>query len=245
MRNRRFIWVVCAILAILALGIKFHAPGISWMMLKLQGKKTVSERVAQYGPAARNRMSPFFKQSGVEYPPRKVVLVGMKKERTLQMYVSSGKGLHFVRSYPIHGASGKLGPKLREGDMQVPEGFYGIDSLNANSVYHISMRVNYPNQFDRDMARLDGRNDLGGNIMIHGGNGSAGCLAMGDETSEELFVLASDTGAQNIEVILTPVDFRVTALKPSDYHPTKWTTTLYRKLARKLSELPDSDNTVK
>lgn len=73
-----------------------------------------------------------------------------------------------IKSYPILAASGSIGPKLRESDMQVPEGVYQIESLNPNSQFHLSLRVNYPNEFDREQARIDGRAQLGGDIMIHG-----------------------------------------------------------------------------
>ena len=69
--------------------------------------------------------------------------------------------------YPILAASGVLGPKLREGDKQVPEGIYGAEALNPNSKFHLSIRLNYPNTFDRRMAQSDGRTQLGGDIMIH------------------------------------------------------------------------------
>src|SRR5436190_607476 len=74
----------------------------------------------------------------------------------------------FVREYPVMAASGGRGPKLREGDGQVPEGMYTIDWLNPNSSYHLSMHVDYPNAFDRAHAADDGRTALGGAIMIHG-----------------------------------------------------------------------------
>jgi murein L,D-transpeptidase YafK len=65
-------------------------------------------------------------------------------------------------------ASGKAGPKLREGDGQVPEGIYRIDGLNPNSSYHLSLKLNYPNDFDLEQARTEGRTELGGDIFIHG-----------------------------------------------------------------------------
>ena len=68
--------------------------------------------------------------------------------------------------YPIRAASGALGPKLREGDRQVPEGVYDIESLNPNSRFHVALRVGYPNAFDRQMAGREGRTALGGDIMI-------------------------------------------------------------------------------
>lgn len=115
---------------------------------------------------------------------------------------------HFIKSYPILGASGVFGPKLREGDGQVPEGFYGIEYLNPNSSFHLSMKVAYPNADDREQAAKEGRTMLGGDIMIHGNTGSRGCLAMGDPAVEELFVLVARAGVKNVEVLISPVDFR-------------------------------------
>ena len=114
-----------------------------------------------------------------------------------------------VAEYAILAASGTLGPKMAEGDRQVPEGVYRIESLNPNSLYHLALRVDYPNAEDKAQAKRDGRDTglLGGDIMIHGSSCSIGCLAMGDPVSEELFVLAADTGLKNIRVILSPVDF--------------------------------------
>ena len=114
----------------------------------------------------------------------------------------------FIKSYPILGASGQLGPKLKEGDRQVPEGFYGVEYLNPNSSYHLSMKIAYPNADDRARAALEGRTGLGGDIMIHGNTGSSGCLAMGDPAAEDLFILAARVGVENVEVLISPVDFR-------------------------------------
>ena len=70
------------------------------------------------------------------------------------------------------------------------------------------------------MAAKDGRKDLGGDIMIHGKAGSAGCLAVSDETSEELFVLASNVGLPNIKLIIAPTDFRRNGLPAVRSEPT-------------------------
>lgn len=175
---------------------------------------TIAERLEQYGESARMRWSPYFKSAGVEYPPSELVFVGLKEEKTLQIYARLGtNGFRFVRAYPILAASGVAGPKLREGDRQVPEGIYAIELLNPNSRYHLSLRVNYPNAFDREQARKEQRINLGGDIMIHGKDKSIGCLAMGDEGAEDLFVLAADTGIKHITVILSPVDFREGAFR--------------------------------
>ena len=140
--------------------------------------------------------------------------------------------------YLVLGASGRLGPKLAWGDLQVPEGLYRIEYLNPNSRYHLSLRIGYPNEFDLRQAALDARDDLGGDIMIHGAEDSIGCLAMGDEAAEDLFVLAADVAPENIDVILSPVDFRVRPLPPSDRPQPQWIDDLYTEIRRALAELP-------
>lgn len=200
---------------------------------------TIAERLDQYGVSARARWLPFFERAGVTYPPQQLVFVGLKEEKMFQVYGKSDtNGFTLVRSYPILAASGVAGPKLREGDRQVPEGIYAIELLNPNSSYHLSLRVNYPNDFDREQARKEQRTNLGGDIMIHGKAKSIGCLAMGDEAAEDLFVLAADTGLTNISVILSPVDFRAGKAVPENARLTPWSEGLYREIKARLAELP-------
>jgi len=206
---------------------------------KLQPKKTTEQRLAEYGPAARARLRPYFEKAKVSYPPAKLVLVGIKTERRLELYGMGQDGrLKFLRDYPVLAASGGPGPKLREGDRQVPEGIYPIESLNPNSRFHLSLRVGYPNAFDRQHAAQDGRVQLGGDIMIHGSNVSIGCLAMGDEVAEDLFVLAADTGLKRITVMLTPVDFRTGKSLPKDAHLPAWAPGLYTHIRTNLATVP-------
>ena len=209
-------------------------------MQRLRGKATVSDRVAQFGAASRARWQPSFQKKGVAYPPQKLIFVGLKREKQLQVYAAnSGQSLQFIRTLSILGLSGKAGPKLRFGDLQVPEGFYKIESLNPNSQFHLALRVNYPSDFDRLQAQRDGRTELGGDIMIHGSNGSIGCLAIGDQAAEDLFVLASETGIENIEVVLSPLDFRVAKL-PDDNTRPLWVGDLYAQIKTVLQKLPTS-----
>jgi murein L,D-transpeptidase YafK len=174
-----------------------------------RGKSTTAERVATYGEAVKARLAPACQAQGVAYPPPRFTLIGLKAEKRLELWAPDASGQpRLIKAYPILAASGGAGPKLREGDQQVPEGLYAIESLNPNSRFHLALRVNYPNADDRRRAQADGRTQLGGDIMIHGSNASIGCLAMGDPAAEELFVLAALTGSANIQVILSPVDFR-------------------------------------
>ena len=200
---------------------------------------SVEDRVAQYGDAVRDRLQPYFQRAGVSYPPAALVLVGLKQEKTLQIYAPGGNGkFRLVRSYSILAASGHAGPKLREGDLQVPEGLYRIESLNPNSLYHLSLRVNYPNDLDRAQAGREHRENLGGDIMIHGSDASIGCLAMGDETAEELFVLAALTGIEHIQVILCPVDFRVPGNEAIQADVPPWIKGVYEQIKAELEKYP-------
>lgn len=204
------------------------------------GRATVEDRVAEHGAAARARLAPHFESANVAYPPSKLVLVGLKQEKTLELYASddAGAALRFVRSYPVLAASGALGPKLAEGDLQVPEGLYRIESLNPNSRFHLSLRVDYPNAFDRARAGEEGRRALGGDIMIHGAAVSVGCLAIGDAGIEELFVLVADAGRENVSVVLSPVDLRVSSLPPGVAASRPWLAGLYEEIRSALSALP-------
>ncbi len=200
---------------------------------------TITERLEQYGPGARARLEPYFQKQGIAYPPAQIAFIGLKQEKLLQIYARNGtNGFVWIRSYPILAASGALGPKLHEGDRQVPEGIYEIESLNPNSHFHLSLRINYPNAFDREQARKENRAALGGDIMIHGNAVSTGCLAMGDKAAEDLFVLAADTGLKNITVILSPVDFREKKTVASLEKMPAWTTSLYETLGTRLKQFP-------
>jgi murein L,D-transpeptidase YafK len=200
---------------------------------------TVEGRVAVYGAAARQRMRPAFEAAGIAYPPGAVALVGLKQERRLEVYAGPRPGeLRFVHAYPVLAASGLLGPKLREGDLQVPEGVYRIALLNPNSRYHLSLRVDYPNAFDRRNAAADGRSDLGGDIMIHGNAVSIGCVAIGDVAIEEVFVLAADVGHERVSVVLSPVDLRSAPLPAALAEAHPWSDELYAAIRAALAPLP-------
>lgn len=147
-----------------------------------------------------------------------------------------------VRSYPILAASGATGPKLRQGDGQVPEGVYRAILLNPDSRFHLSIELDYPSAFDRRKAREDGRSGLGGDIFIHGRDVSIGCLAMGDEAIEELFVLVADTGLRNVRVIIAPRDLRLEEVPPEEWpRHVAWAEELYERITRELRGFPRQD----
>ena len=106
-----------------------------------------------------------------------------KHERTLELWADAGTRHVLLQRYPICHFSGALGPKLREGDGQAPEGFYAVrpGQLNPNSRFHLAFNLGYPNAFDRAHART------GDFLMVHGNCVSIGCYAMGDAAIEEIY----------------------------------------------------------
>jgi murein L,D-transpeptidase YafK len=170
--------------------------------------------------------------------PKKLTLIALKNEQLLEVWGElNGQKIH-IRTYPFTAFSGRLGPKFREGDRQIPEGIYGISYLNPNSKFHLSMRVNYPNAFDRKMAQKEGRTHLGGDIMIHGSDRTIGCIPIGDDKIEELYFLAEQVGIENIKVILSPIDFRLTDVKiKTKKHP--WIKDLYRNIKKEMKPYRD------
>ncbi len=221
-------------LAMGALGIPAVRRMFHPLVVRLRGAKTVEQRVMEFGEAEQ-RIRERFLNAGVAFPPMSVVLVGLKEERRVEVYAGAKGEMCFVAAYPILAASGAPGPKLREGDRQVPEGIYPVESLNPNSRFHAALRVGYPNAYDREMASRDGRTELGGDIMIHGGSASIGCLAMGDPAAEELFVLAARAGIENMTVVLSPMDLRSKAM-PVDLQ-AGWRAMLYAAIESELAKL--------
>jgi hypothetical protein len=236
-RIHYFIFLFALALSAIAFRSRLAAPFTS-SSPTMSGEKTVADRLTEFGDAVHAGLGRRFHEIGAAYPPKKLILVGLKQERQLELWVSDGsRDYRFLKTYPILAASGTSGPKLREGDRQVPEGLYKIESLNPNSRFHLALRVNYPNEFDKEHGRRDGRTKLGGDIMIHGGAASIGCLAMGDSAAEDLFVLAAETGIKNISVILTPVDFRVRDLAADAPPSPGWTPELYAEIKKALVSL--------
>lgn len=214
---------------------------LDWIIQKITSRKTVSDRLEQYQVDVESRLKPLFADKQINFPPTNVTLVFLKDKRELQLFASNEHGkMRFIRNYKVLAASGKIGPKLREGDYQVPEGIYKVESLNPNSLYHLSLRLNYPNPFDKKMAEAEGREDLGSDIMIHGKKVSIGCIAIGDKGIEEVFVLAALSNYQNWNVILAPTDLRKVE-RPKINGQVPWISDLDKSIAEGLAPLPDNE----
>jgi murein L,D-transpeptidase YafK len=131
-----------------------------------------------------------------------------KDESTLEAFLDDGRRFTHFRSFPICAWSGALGPKLREGDGQSPEGFYTVRprQLNPASQFHLSFDLGFPNAFDRAHGRT------GSYLMVHGRCVSIGCYAMTDPVIEVIWALlraALASGQQAVPVHAFP--FRMDA----------------------------------
>lgn len=96
-----------------------------------------------------------------------------------------------LKSYDICRFSGKLGPKIKEGDKQAPEGFYSVTpaQMNPKSSYYLSFNIGFPNKYDQALGRT------GRHVMMHGDCLSAGCYAMTDAQIAEIYSLARESFA--------------------------------------------------
>jgi murein L,D-transpeptidase YafK len=131
-----------------------------------------------------------------------------KEEAELEVWKRDATGRYALfKTYPICNYSGDLGPKVREGDRQSPEGFYQINMglMNPRSSYYLAFNMGFPNQFDRSYGRT------GSHLMVHGDCSSRGCYAMTDEAIAEVYALAREAlqgGQDSFQVQAYP--FRMT-----------------------------------
>ena len=131
-------------------------------------QSAMQQKMHYYADYSKQHLLPDFQKAHVPYPPKQIAILVFKQSRRLELYASDRGQWRYIKAFPIKAASGGPGPKLHQGDYQVPEGLYHIVSLNPLSHYDLSMRLDYPNQFDRSIAKSSHRTQLGGDIFIHG-----------------------------------------------------------------------------
>jgi murein L,D-transpeptidase YafK len=133
-----------------------------------------------------------------------------KEEAELEVWKQDAEGkFALLKTYPICRWSGELGPKIKEGDRQAPEGFYAITpgQMNPNSNYYLAFNLGFPNAYDKANDRT------GAFLMVHGDCSSSGCYAMTDEQIQEIYALGRDSflgGQKSFQVQAYP--FRMTPL---------------------------------
>ncbi|MFT3809436.1 MAG: murein L,D-transpeptidase family protein [Micropepsaceae bacterium] len=142
-----------------------------------------------------------------------------KEEGVLEVWLKQGRRFVLFDSYDICRFSGALGPKLKEGDGQSPEGFYevGRAQLNPNSAYHLAFNLGYPNAYDRSLGRT------GSHLMVHGNCVSIGCYAMTDAGIEDIYGLVAAAlarGQRSVAVHIFP--FRMSAAALAAHAGSEW-----------------------
>ena len=160
-----------------------------------------------YAPIPSNMLA-LMKEKGTD-AHKPILIRAFKKEAELEIWKQQADGQYtLLKTYPMCRWSGQLGPKVREGDRQVPEGFYTITpgQMNPNSAYYLSFNVGYPNAYDRAHGYS------GGSIMVHGACSSAGCFSMTDEQIAEIYAIAREAfGGGQRAIQMQSLPFRMNA----------------------------------
>jgi hypothetical protein len=200
-----------------------------------RGQRSVAGVLAILREPVQERFRPLCRQKGIPFPPPRVTLIALKQERLLEVWAAGSSGpFRRLATYPIRAASGGPGPKRREGDRQVPEGNYRLTTLNPNSSYHLSLRVDYPDAEDTT-NRVVPHVPLGGDIYVHGNQVSIGCVAIGDAAIEEVFTLVALAQPSKRRILLAPWDLRVAA--PPETNEA-WLKARYARLKREMAKFP-------
>ena len=164
-----------------------------WLWVVLLATSSVARAGADPLAEIRSRraadIEALWRNAGLTRAPSELYLRAFKREAEVEVWGGPGGApLVLLKRYPICYASGVLGPKRREGDLQVPEGLYEVGRMNPQSSYHLALEVTYPNASDRQ--RSD-KAHPGGEIYLHGNCVSIGCIAIQDEPIEEVYLLAA------------------------------------------------------
>lgn len=177
-----------------------------------------SDRSREAVERTSKKLAPLLSREGLRLGSP-VFLRIFKEEGILEVWLQKRKKFKLFRSYPICYFSGNLGPKLREGDGQSPEGFYSVpaSALNPNSRFHLAFNLGYPNAFDHAHGRT------GSFLMVHGDCVSIGCYAMTDPGIEEIYTLveaALRNGQESFQVHSFP--FRMTKKNLARQRSSEW-----------------------
>jgi murein L,D-transpeptidase YafK len=159
-------------------------------------------------------------KAGIDTSKFEIFIRVFKREESMEIWARSKHAGTFslVDTYDICRASGRLGPKRKEGDMQVPEGFYHVSVFQPNSEFYLVLQVSYPNK--ADLIKGD-KASPGGDIMIHGNCVTIGCMPMTDDKIKEIYIMAVEAhskGQQTIPIHIFPTkldDKGMTFLKNS------------------------------
>ena len=164
------------------------------------------DRVHSAIDAKQAEIEKLLKLNDIELGNFHLLMIAFKESDELELYAKPKEAEQFrkIQSYPICRRSGLPGPKRKEGDEQVPEGFYYIDRFNPKSKFHLSLGLNFPNESDQKKGDTS---NLGGDIFIHGSCQTTGCIPVTDSKIEEIYLYAihaRDNGQEKIPVYIFP-----------------------------------------
>lgn len=153
-----------------------------------------------------NEVSELLRQHRLLSSPLQIFIRAFKKEEVVELWAKNEGDSKYtlIKTYPFCTSSGTLGPKRKEGDYQIPEGFYYIDRFNPASNFHLSLGLNYPNKSDKILGHST---RPGGDIFIHGDCVTIGCIPITDDKIKELYVFAVEaktSGQSKIPVHIFP-----------------------------------------
>jgi len=231
MRRYRLL-LLAAVLVCTGLILRYAAPNM--LGLAPASAARTSYVTADTWRQAGARLEPYLVQARFAKIPDRLAILVFKDRKQVEVWGGDAGSWRFLRTYPVLAASGLSGPKLRDGDRQVPEGIYRMSLLNPNSSYYLAMKLDYPNTFDQQKAAGDGRTNLGNAVGIHGWEVNSGSLAIGNVAIEELYLLSSKVGAENIKVIIAPNDLRTERPLQQGGPIVTWLPELYSQIAREL-----------
>lgn len=223
-RRRRSLPIFLTIVAVftIVVAIASKLTGVPVFEQFRERAKRIAERhlpVEDTATAARRKLSLRLREAGLILGSPIFIRI-FKEEAELEVWVKSGETYSKLHSYPICKHSGFLGPKLKEGDKQAPEGFYAVTrkQLNPGSRHYRAFNIGFPNEYDRAHGRT------GTYLMVHGGCTSIGCYAMTDAGIAEIYRLVEQallTGQKRVPVHIFP--FRMSRSKLSKYPTGRWT----------------------
>jgi murein L,D-transpeptidase YafK len=202
------LFAAVVVAAPLPAGAEPRAPGVA--AGGFAAKQLRHPRVREAADARLAAVEQSFRDVGAAWPPRGIFIRGFKTEGEVELWAATrdvDAAWVRVRSFPVCARSGALGPKRRQGDLQVPEGFYHVSVFNPWSDFHLSLGVSYPNAADRFHSRGV---PPGNAIMVHGNCVTIGCLPLEDGPIEDLYlaaVMARDAGQATIPIHLFPCRF--------------------------------------
>lgn len=154
----------------------------------------------------------------LHFPAKQIYLRAFKQEKILEVWATDDVQFLLIKTYKFSATSGTLGPKQYEGDLQIPEGFYQLETFNPESKFQLSFKINYPNF--ADSTRNRSIQNLGGDIYIHGSNQTVGCIPIGDKNIAELYWLCTVSYSINPIIPIHVFPFKMDEKNLSKYSKT-------------------------